>query len=234
MTETAQRYEDTRRTLLWRGCLGFLGLSFLFASAGPAWAQTEQQQLVDKAKVTFTEFVSHPDMTWLADSLPNAKAVMIVPSLIKAGFVFGGSGGNGVLLLRGDDGTWSHPVFNVMGSVTFGFQIGGGQSEVVMLVLSDRGVDAMLSTEFKLGGDVSVAAGPVGAGTKGQTADVVAYSRDKGLFAGLTIEGAVINPKADWNAAYYGRSVRPVDILIERTVSNPGADGLRAALAAGS
>jgi lipid-binding SYLF domain-containing protein len=157
---------------------------------------------------------------------------MVVPVLIKGGFIIGGSGGHGVVLWRDDaSGRWSYPSFNFMGSVTFGLQIGGEAAEVVLMIRSDRGRRALLSREFKLGGDVSVAAGPTGAGAQVATADVLAFSRTKGLFGGLTVEGAVIEPKDKWNKAYYGKAASADDVLIAQTVSNPQADPLRQAIA---
>ena len=111
-----------------------------------------------------------------------------------------------------------------------GLQIGADASEIILMVMTEKGLTAMLSTEFKLGADVSVAAGPVGASAKAQTADVLAFGRSKGAFGGISIEGAVISPRDKWNAAYYGKPVSPVDILVRRTVSNPQADSLRALL----
>jgi lipid-binding SYLF domain-containing protein len=158
---------------------------------------------------------------------------MIVPVLVKAGLIFGASGGHGVLLVRGKkkgDG-WSYPAFNFTGSVTFGLQIGAEAAQVVLMIMSDRGINAMLSTEFKLGADISVAVGPVGAGAQAATTDVLAFSMAKGLFGGLTVEGAVIKPSGDWNSAYYGKPVDMGDIVIRRKAKNAGADALRAALA---
>ncbi len=118
-----------------------------------------------------------------------------------------------------------------MGSATFGLQIGVEAAEVVLIIRSERGKRALLSTEFKLGGDVSVAAGPTGAGAQAATTDMLAFSRTKGLFGGLTVEGAVIEPRAEWNAAYYGKAVTPEDILIKQSVRNAQADPLRRAVA---
>lgn len=100
-----------------------------------------------------------------------------------------------------------------------------------MMMMTDRGKDAMLATSFKLGGDVEVAAGPVGAGAKMTTADVIAFSRAKGVYGGLSLEGSVVATRDGLNAAYYGRELSPIDILERRDATNPGADGLRAALA---
>ena len=224
--------DEPRGRRFWRGCLAAAGLSLLVAANSPAQAASEQQQLVDKATQTIKDFKAHPDMTWFRDHLPNAKAVVIVPVLLKAGFIFGGSGGHGMLLVRGKDGkSWSYPAFNFMGSVTFGLQIGGEAAQIVLMIMTDKGVNAMLSTELKLGADVSLAAGPIGAGAAASTTDVLAFSMDKGLFGGLTIEGAVIKPRDEWNAAYYCKAIDTVDIVIRHGASNPGANSLRAAIA---
>ncbi len=99
------------------------------------------------------------------------------------------------------------------------------------MVMTENGIDALLSSEFKLGADVSVAAGPVGAGAKAQTADIIAFSRTKGIYGGINVEGAVVKIRNDRNRAYYGRGVRPTDIFVTRSVSNPGAEGLRQTIA---
>ena len=192
----------------------------------------DARETVDKARQTIEDFKADPDMGWFRDNLPDAQAVMVVPVLIKAGFIFGGSGGHGVVLWRdAASGRWSYPSFTFMGSITFGLQIGGEAAEVVLMIRSDKGRRALLSREFKLGGDVSVAAGPTGAGAQVATADVLAFSRTKGLFGGLTVEGAVIEPKETWNKAYYGQAASPEEVLIEQRVGNPQADPLRQAIA---
>ncbi len=224
------------RSLLGRrgGVVGLPALALIGFVATGAAAQdaVEPQSLVDKATKTVETFKIDPNMTWFRDHLPDAKAVMVVPVLLKAGFIFGASGGHGALLERDETtGVWSYPAFYFMGSVTFGLQIGGEAAEVVLMIMTDRGKDAMLSTEFKLGADVSVAAGPIGAGAAAATVDVLAFSREKGLFGGLTIEGAVIKPRNEWNEAYYGRPVSPADILVRHSVSNGHADPLRQAVA---
>ncbi len=201
----------------------------------PGWADKAEdtRKLVVKATETVGDFKADPDMTWFRDNLPKAKAVLVVPVLIRGGFIVGGSGGHGTLLWRdAGSGNWSYPGFYFMGSISIGLQIGGEAAEVVLMAMTDRGREAFLSTEFKLGADVSVAAGPVGAGAKAATADVLAFSRDKGLFGGITVEGAVIEPEEKWNKAYYGRSASPTDILVRQSVRNAHADPLRQAIAA--
>ena len=170
-------------------------------------------------------------MTWFRNNVKNAKGVFIVPTLGKAGFILGGSGGTGVLLARDErTGQWSYPAFYTMGSGTIGLQIGVQVAEVVLMVMTKKGMDSMLSTKFQLGGDVSVAAGPVGAGAQAATVDILQFARAKGVFGGLTVEGAVIGIRDSLNNAYYGNPVRPVDILIRRDVSNTHANPLRKTL----
>jgi lipid-binding SYLF domain-containing protein len=208
-------------------------ISLVFLASLPITAQADdEQELVDKARDSIERFAIDPDMTWFRDNFNDAQGVLIIPTMIKGGFIIGGSGGSGAMLARMDSGGWSYPAFYTMGSVTFGLQIGGEASEIVLVIMSKRGRDAMLTNEFKLGGDVSVAAGPVGAGAKAQTADVLAFSRTKGgLYGGLNVEGAVITTREDWNRAYYDENTRAIDILVSGKAFNAGADPLRASLA---
>jgi len=195
-------------------------------------SESDLQGLVDKANASAERFAADPDMTWFRENLDSAQGVLIIPTMIKGGYIIGGSGGSGVMLARRPELEWSYPAFYTMGSVTLGLQIGGEVSEIVLVVMSKAGRDAMLTNEFKLGGDVSVAAGPVGAGAKAQTADVLAFSRTKGgLYGGLNIEGAVIATREGWNRTYYGSDVRAIDILVSGTARNPAADALRQTVA---
>ncbi len=194
--------------------------------------EDEQQALVENANASAKRFSADPDMAWFREHLDDAEGLLIIPTSIKGGFIIGGSGGSGVMLARRPDIEWSYPAFYTMGSVTFGLQIGGEVQEIVLVIMSKAGRDAMLTNDFKLGADISVAAGPVGAGAKAQTADVLAFSRTKGgLYGGLNLEGAVIATREGWNRAYYGEDVRAIDILITGTASNPGADALRQTVA---
>ena len=152
---------------------------------------TEEQLLVDKARITFESFISDPNMSYLKEHLKEAKGILIVPSLLKAGFVFGGSGGSGVLIVNdAKKGQWSQPAFYTIGSVSFGLQIGGEAAEVIMMVRTQKAMDKLLTSSFKLGGDTSVSVGPVGTGAKSNVvADIFSFSRSKGAFAGLALDG---------------------------------------------
>jgi lipid-binding SYLF domain-containing protein len=203
---------------------------FVMGSVMPSIAadSTEQQGLVDKARVTFESFMTDKNQAWLKENLNQAKGLIIIPSLLKAGFVVGGSGGSGVLIVKDEKtGKWSQPAFYTLGSGTFGFQIGAEAAEVIMMVRTQKAVDALFTSSFKLGGDTSIAVGPVGGGAKSDiVADILSFSRTKGAYAGVSLEGSVISTRDKWNAAYYGKAVSPVDIIVKRSVSNPGSDAL--------
>ena len=201
------------------------------ATSGQAGDFGKPQELVAKGTVVFKSFMQDPNMEWFRNNVHQAKGIFIVPQMLRGGFIIGGSGGSGMLVAQDyKTGEWSYPAFYTMGSVSLGLQIGADASEIILMVMTDKGINAMLSTEFKLGGDVAVAAGPVGASAKAQTADILAFGRSKGLFGGISIEGAVVAPRYEWNNNYYQTQASPVDILIKRTVKNPQADDLRSSL----
>jgi SH3 domain-containing YSC84-like protein 1 len=204
----------------------------LFAAGRAAADAVEAQAIVDKAKASISTLAIDPNLPAFKGYAAKAKGILIVPTMIKAGFIIGGSGGSGVLLIRQADGkSFSPPAFYTLGSVTFGLQIGGEVSELALLLMTDDAVDSFLTTSVKLGGDVSVAAGPVGIGAKAQIVDVWAFSRTQGLYGGLNVEGAVVDVRDQWNQEYYGIAVRPRDILIKQTVMNEHAQALRDAVA---
>ncbi len=189
--------------------------------------------LVNNARLTIDNFIADPNMAWMRAHMKDTKGILIVPRLIKGAFVWGGSGGRGVLLARDEKtGKWSEPAFYSMGSVSWGLQIGGQTSEVILMVMRQRGLERLYTSSVKLGGDFSVAAGPVGVGvaTKGVTADILSYARTKGAFVGVSLEGSVVKVSDKSNSAYYGKPVRPVDILVTQKVSNPKAAELKKAL----
>lgn len=191
----------------------------------------EAQGIVDKAKATVNNLAADPNLPAFRTYAARAKGMLIVPTMVKGGFIIGASGGSGVLIGRDEKLGWSYPAFYTLGSVTFGLQIGGEVSEIALLVMTQSGMDSLLASSAKLGGDVSIAAGPVGAGAKAQTTDILAFSRTKGLYGGINLEGAIIDVRDDWNRDYYGKEVRPTDIMVKRSVSNAAADDLRAAVA---
>jgi lipid-binding SYLF domain-containing protein len=211
----------------------WLLVSMLVCGSSAALAQAEQQKLVDEATVSLSNFMRDPDMTWLQQNINRAKGVIVAPSLLKAGFIFGGSGGRAVVLSRDTKtGKWAGPAFYTMATASVGFQAGVSVSEALTLVMTDKGMNSLLSTSVKLGGDASVAAGPVGAGAKSDVvADFITFSRSKGVYGGLNLDGSVIGISNDWNEVYYNKKgILPPDILVRMSAHNKGGDKLLAAV----
>lgn len=138
---------------------------------------------------------------------------------------------NAVKVARDESGEWSQPAFYTVGSVSFGLQIGGEAAEVIVLCMTQKAVDALMTTKAKLGGDTSIALGPVGAGAKSNvTADFISFAKSKGIYAGLNLEGSVVDVRQSLNKAYYGADVTPIQIIVEKKTKNDGSATLRASL----
>ncbi len=205
--------------------LALAGLLTMAATPAVASEMSNAQGIVDKARVTFNDFMNDQHYTWFHDHLKDAKGLLIFPEVLKAGFIFGGSGGTGVLVLK-DEKTcnWGEPAFYTVGSVTFGLQIGGESAEVIMMVMSQKAVDSLLASSFKLGGDTSIALGPIGEGAKANiTADFISFAKAKGIYADLDLEGSIVKVRDTLNGAYYGKEVTPADILIKKDVVSAGS-----------
>jgi lipid-binding SYLF domain-containing protein len=203
-------------------------------AARPAAADDAQdaRQLVERARLTFESFIADPNLGGnLRELVQKARAVLIYPQVLRGAFIIGVSGGSGVLLARNmSTGQWGGPAFYTIGQASFGLQAGGDASEVVLVALTNRGISSLLATSAKLGGDASVALGPVGwgaqAATQNLSADIVSYSLSKGLYAGLSLDGAVVAVRNSLNNAYYGEPATPTKILIQQDISSPQAAGL--------
>lgn len=215
----------------------FLAASFIaiLLLCRAAYAQGPEQTLVDRSTLTVEDIMTQHVSEDPRIMLGRARAVMICPQVFKAGFIFGGAGGDCVLLARGGNGTWSYPAFYGIGSGSVGFQIGVQDSEIVMMILTERGLNAVMDSQFKLGADASVAVASLGGGVGGSTtaaagADIVAYAMNRGLFAGVALDGSIMSLRSDWNAAYYGRPYSAREIVVQMAASNPGADPLRSVL----
>lgn len=209
-----------------------LGAAALFASS-PALAESKREkaeELVAKAAETTAYFAKDDAFEAMWELSDDAKAMVIIPRQWRGAFVFGGSGGNAVMVARNDDGSWSQPTFFTIGSFSFGFQAGGEASEIMLLVMTQRGMEHLLSTSVKLGGDISVAAGPIGGGAKAQTTDILAFARSKGLYGGVSLEGALLKARHSWNEAYYNANVSPADIIYRQRASNPASAPLQNAV----
>jgi lipid-binding SYLF domain-containing protein len=193
-----------------------------------ARAETDQERLVEQSRLLLASFIEAGGPGGFADRLRVAAGILIMPSLLKAGFILAGEGGDGIMLARRADGTWSSPAFYAFGAGSLGLQLGFQQSDVVFVFASRRALDAVIESSLKLGADASFALGSLGRGIEGSTtaslgADIVAYSRAEGLFVGGALEGAVITPKTSWNLAYYRTAANPREILFDPRVIHPQA-----------
>ena len=224
-----------RRRMMLVGALAGLAMA---AMPRLALAQSEQQGLVDRATLTVQEMLTEGDENAVRDAnrlLRQTRAVLVCPRLFRAGFIFGGQGGDCVLTARDGAGSWSSPAFYTIGSASFGFQIGIQDAQVMMLILTDKGLRAVMDSQVKLGADASVALATIGGGIAGATttavgADIVGYARTRGLYAGISLEGSLLSSRSDFNSGYYGRPVATRQIVLDMQVHNPAADPLRAAL----
>jgi SH3 domain-containing YSC84-like protein 1 len=194
---------------------------------------TDAKGLVDQSEITLKNFMNDPDMKWFGSHLQEAKGVYIVPKLTKGAFIFGVEGGNGVVLARNDKGSWSEPVFYETSAASFGLQAGAQSQEAIVLIMTPKAVDSLLANKIKLGADGSVAIGPKGMGADANLkTDFVTFTRAKGLYAGVSFDGASIRSRDELNAAYYGADLRPVDIIVAgKAKPNPHSKELHAMLA---
>ncbi|OLB22330.1 MAG: hypothetical protein AUH15_06810 [Acidobacteriales bacterium 13_2_20CM_55_8] len=212
--------------------MSFIGLVGTFAWAGSAREDTVDR--LQKSVDVLHAIMSTPDKGIPEEVLSNAKCILVVPDLIKGGFIFGGKHGRGVATCRTSDG-WSAPAFVSVGGGSWGLQIGVEGVDLVMLVMNDQGFQHLLSSKFQLSGEGSAAAGPVGrhasAGTDWKmNTQMLTYSRSKGLFAGITLEGAVVQQDDDSTKAIYGKNVRFRNILSGRVSTPRSADAFMRAV----
>lgn len=219
---------------------GALSATILATGVRSASAQAETQQadqLVEKSRLTLESFVADSHLEAFRDLLRRCKGLFLAPQVLRGAFFIGAAGGSGAFLAHDDKaGRWAGPAFYTLGELSFGFQAGGDASEVAILAMTERGVTAMLSSSIKLGGDASIAAGPFGIGASAATAnlsvDMLSFSRTKGLYGGISLQGAAVTVRGALNRAFYSRDVTPTDILIRHDVSNPRAAPLIQSVAA--
>jgi lipid-binding SYLF domain-containing protein len=205
-------------------------------SAMPARADARRQSLVDSCLESARKVLDGPDFPDAARNMTNAKGVLIVPELVQGGFIFGAAGGRGTLMARNGGKEWSPPAFYGMGSGSVGLQIGAKVSEMLFIIRTDKGLDAILNHKFKFGAEggvtlVAVGVGLEGASTSAMGADIVAFGSSAGLFAGVSLEGSYLDADNDWNALYYGPGATTKAIVLDRRFSNPGAEPIRQYLA---
>ncbi|MBN2337260.1 MAG: lipid-binding SYLF domain-containing protein [Acidobacteria bacterium] len=188
-------------------------------AAGLLFAEEDAAERLKESAAVMNEIMATPDKAIPQELLQSAHCIVIVPGMKKAAFIIGAKYGKGYLLCRKDSGSgWSAPAAIMVEGGSFGFQIGGSETDVIMLVMNSGGVDKLLSSKFTLGADASVAAGPVGrsatAGTDLQLdAQILSYSRSRGLFAGVALNGATLRPDEDTNTALYGDKVTNREIV---------------------
>lgn len=196
-----------------------MGLVMLLCLSAPwaARAQTTPEILVDKARIVIEEMLMSQDQEAPLDLIQRSSALVIVPGMIKGGFVVGGAYGKGIVVARGPQG-WSAPAFVYLGAGSFGLQIGAELVDLILVVMGDDTLDSILKAKGKLGADVALAAGPIGAQVTAATdillkGGVFSYSRSRGLFAGVSIEGAVIDSDLKFNRDYYRKVVLAPDVF---------------------
>jgi lipid-binding SYLF domain-containing protein len=194
-----------------------IGLVAFSTSAIAANEKAEAQQLLEKSKLTFESFMKDPHMGTMREMLKISKGVFISPQLLRGSFIVGVSGGSGVYINKTKDGEWSGPAFYTIGGASIGLQVGADASEVILLIMSDKGAKAFESSNLKLGLDAGIAVGPVGGGVSAQTAnlsaDILSFSRAKGLYGGVSLLGAVVKARNGLNSYFYDKPLNPAQIL---------------------
>jgi SH3 domain-containing YSC84-like protein 1 len=217
--------------------IAIVGCMMLGLAGTPAEAKTDgQQRVVERARLALDSFLDDPNFEYMRVYVQNAYAVLVVPEVLKGGFFFGAEYGVGVLLVRNpQSGDWGRPAFYSVYGGSFGLQFGGSISDTVFTIMNEGAVDKLIANKVKFGGDVEIAVGRIGAGIGAGTTtefgeDVYAFTKSKGLFGGITLDGTVVAPKHDWNEAYYGRPVDPMKIVREPAASSTEVAALHDAL----
>ena len=201
-------------------------LALLLAVPATALAGAKEEAKAADAARVLGEIMRIPETAVPEKMFTDAHAIAVIPDVVKAGLIFGGRGGKGLISVRSPDGTWSNPSFIKLGGGSVGFQAGVSSSDVILVFRSPRGVDGIVNGKFTLGGDASVAAGPVGrsaqASTDGQLkAEIYSYSRARGLFAGVSLDGTWLRIDHKANQAVYGRNTTPRMIFEGRADAAP-------------
>ncbi len=189
----------------------------VLAAPFAAQAQSSQQVTIDGARKVLGDLRHDKAFGNAAQLMRTARAVFIVPKLIKGGFIVGGEGGNGVMMVR-NKGGWSDPAFYAIGAASFGLQAGLQQSELIMLIMTQKGVEGVLHDNFKIGAQAGISVVTLGSGVEGAIGgasppDVVVWSSSTGLYGGLTVDGSVIRAQPNLDSEFYGRKVSSHDVL---------------------
>lgn len=210
-----------------------LALGLTTALYAPARA-ADEQATVDHALGTLQDLRTDKAFGNARELLRTARAVVIAPRIFKAGFFFGGQGGQAVLMVRGAHG-WSDPAFYTIGSASFGLQIGAQESEMMMFVMTDRALQALMRDKFEIGANAGLAIATLGSTVEGGTtaaagADIVVWASSSGAYAGISLQGTVVSADLDEDRRYYGRPVTTGDIVLRRDAHSPSASALVRAL----
>ncbi len=203
---------------------GAVLLALTFTTAAQAAANTEER--VVRAIDVLQDFTAMPEQGIPPNLLANAHAIAVIPGVIKAGFGLGGRYGKGILIVRQDDGAWSNPAFIKLGGASFGWQMGAQSTDMILVFKDRRSIKHIAEGKLTLGGDASVAAGPVGRSTSASTdqrleAEIYSYSRNRGLFAGIALDGTWLGMDRKANEAYYGNGLSPIQLLDARNIPAP-------------
>ena len=209
-----------------RRLMAALLLGALATAPISAALSTSETKRIEDAAIVLRELHAAPDQDVPLDLWEKASCVMVVPSLKKAAFIFGGEYGKGLMSCR-NNGVWSPPVFMRIGKGSWGLQFGAQTVDLVLLVMNDKGVEQLLRNRVSLGAEASIAAGPVGRDARAATdlqlrAEILSYSRTQGIFAGINLSGGVIRDDRDDNADLYGKGITAKQILLDGRVQLPG------------
>jgi lipid-binding SYLF domain-containing protein len=229
-----QKMKLDRRTVLSGTAAAFAAplLAAPLFVARPARADAKRQSLVDSCLESARKVLGGKDFPDAAKQMTTAKGVLIIPELVQGGFFLGAAGGRGALMARNGARNWSPPAFYGMGSGSLGLQIGAKVSEIVFIIRTEKGLNAIIDHKFKFGAEAGVTMVVVGIGLEGASttaggADIVAFGNSAGLFAGVSLEGSYLDADSDWNALYYGQGATTKAIVLDRRYTNPGAEPIR-------
>jgi lipid-binding SYLF domain-containing protein len=206
--------------------------TIILASAGALFGQTSVETRLEEAATVLSEVMSMSDKAIPQELLDRSQCIVVVPGMLKGAFIVGAKYGKGFLSCRKKGGTgWTGPGAIRVEGGSFGFQIGGSETDVIMLVMNERGAQRLLSSKFTLGGDASVAAGPVGRTATAQTdaymtAEILSYSRSRGIFAGIALNGATLRPDQEDNQSLYGRAIENKEIITKEVPPPKAAEKL--------
>ena len=184
----------------------------------PAHAGIKEREKIEQAIQILDEIMAIPEKGIPPSLLSNAEAIAIIPNVIKAGVVIAGRFGRGVMMVRNENGAWGHPIIITIGGGSLGFQIGAQSTDVILVFKNKRGTEKIFRGKMTLGADAAVAAGPIGRRAEASTdeafqAGILSYSRSRGLFAGVSLEGSVLSVDDEWNREFYQRSVKAEDLI---------------------